>query len=252
MSGLNLPDKIFGTDTRLIVLALEPIVLGLVILFSMILVIVPKINEIPKRMAEIKSVKTKTVEVNEKIKYLQTVDQEKIRVDAIKLNAGLLPEKSAYLLVGVVRKNAADAGYEVDDFSLSMSENKIGQSAKKNIFNFEKLPVLVTLVGPTNNYVNLIKSLERSLPIISIDSLDTVSRPDDTSMVKLTISAYYMPDIGKINYENLKLSDLTPTKEEVVLLSEINEFKEMPVKINTDIGETVYTKYERLDPFFTP
>lgn len=248
MNTLNLPDRVFGTDTRLIVLWLEPFALVLLILLSMGLVIIPKMNEIPMKMAEIKSVKAKTSDVNQKSKYLQTTDQESVKNNALKLSMGLLPEKSSYLLVGIVRNAAADVGYAIDDFSLSMVENK-NSGPKKT--NFDKLPVLVTLVGPTDNYINLVKSIERSLPIMSIDSLDTRAMSDGISTVKLGITAYYLPEIGTINYENLSLSDLTPSQDEINLLSKINEYRIMTVASNVATSGT-YTKYERQDPFFIP
>lgn len=252
MSSLNLPDKIFGTDTRLIVLWLEPIGLGLVMLFSMILVILPKMNEIPNRAAEIKKVKAKTNDIAQKVKYLRATDQESIKNNALKLSMGLLPEKSAYLLVGIVRNVAARVGYAIDDFSLSMMNDKKEVGTKKTSMNFDKLPVLVTLIGPTDKYIELVKLIERSLPIMSIESLDARDMTGGISSVKLGITAYYLPEIGKINYENLSLADLTPTQDELNLLLKINEYKIMSANENVGVGETMYNKYDRQDPFFIP
>lgn len=248
IKGLNLPEKILGYDSRLVMLWLEPIALGVVILFSMILVIVPKINEIPQRMAQIKMVKTKIQDVNQKSKYLQTIDQEEIKNNALKLSMGLLPEKSSYLLVGIIKNVAAEVNYAVDDFSLSMLTKTT--TSKITNLKFEKLPVIVTLVGPSENYLNLVKSIERSLPIISIDSIDMRSSQDGTSIVKLNITSYYLPDIPKVNFENLSLADLTPNQEELNLLIKINEYKAMAVE--TTNKDATYTKYQREDPFFIP
>lgn len=250
IKGVNLPDKILGTDTRLIVLWLEPIALGMVIFFSMVLVIVPKINEIPQRLAQIKSIKTKTADVNQKSKYLQAMDQEDIKNNALKLSMGLLPENSSYLLVGLIRNLAAGVNYDVDDFSLSMVSNK-GTVSKKSGLNFEKLPVIVTLIGPSENYISLVKAIERSLPVISIDSIDMRVAQDGIAIVKLNVTAYYLPEIGKINFENLKLADLTPNEEELNLLSKINEYKTMTVE-KTSRDDATFKKYERQDPFFIP
>jgi len=250
IKGINLPDKILGTDSRLVMLWLEPIALGIVILFSMILVIIPKINEIPQKLASIKTIKTKTTDVNQKSKYLQTMNHEDIKNNALKLSMGLLPEKSSYLLVGVIRRLAADVNYEIDDFSLSMVSNK-NLSIKKSGLNFEKLPVTVTLMGPSENYINLVKAIERSLPIISIDSIDMRTSLGGTAIVKLTVTAYYLPEIGSVNFENLSLTDLTPNEEELKLLSKIDSYKIMAVEAITT-SDTKYVKYERSDPFFIP
>lgn len=245
---INLPDKILGTDTRLIILWLEPISLGLVILLSMGLVIIPKITDIPQKMAMIKSVKAKTDDVNQKSRYLQTMNQEDIKNNALKLDMGLLPERSSYLLVGVVRKAAADAGYSVDDFSVSIPSVKL--QTKTNSSGFDKLPASVTVVGPTANYISLVKSIERSLPIMLIDNIDMRTAQDGISIVKLNLSAYYLPEMGSPNFANLSLADLTPNQAELDLLSKISEYKTMTVEgVNT---KTEFTKYERQDPFFIP
>ena len=249
IKGLNLPEKILGYDSRIVMLWLEPFVLGVVILFSMILVIVPKINEIPQRMAQIKSLKTKTLDVNQKNKYLQTIDQEEIKNNALKLSMGLLPEKSSYLLVGVIKNIAAEVNYAVDDFSLSMVTDK-NSTARKGNLNFEKLPVILTLIGPSDNYINLVKAIERSLPIISIESIDMRSGQDGVSIVKLSVTAYYLPDIPKVNFENLSLADLTPNQDELNLLLKINEYKSMTVEASNK--DATFTKYVREDPFFIP
>jgi hypothetical protein len=159
-----------------------------------------------------------------------------------------LPEKSSYLLVGVIKNIAAEVNYAVDDFSLSMVTKTT--TSKISNLKFEKLPVLVTLVGPSENYINLVKAIERSLPIISIDSIDMRSSLDGTSIVKLNITAYYLPEIPKVNFDNLSLADLTPNQDELNLLLKINEYKTMTVE--TTSKDAIYTKYQRDDPFFTP
>lgn len=249
IKGINLPDKLFGRDTRLIVLWLEPMALGLVIFLSMALVIIPKINEVPQKMAQIKQTKAKITDVEQKTKYLQSIDQEDIKNNSFKLSMGLLPEKSNYLLVGVVRGAAADLGYAIDDFSLSMISSKT-QSPKKGSTNFDKLPVSVTLVGPTEKYIELVKAIERSLPIMSIEKIDMRASEGGISTVKLNVMAYYLPELSVTNPENLSLADLTPTQEEQALLSLIEEYKVMTVQ--TTNKEATYTKYERQDPFFIP
>jgi len=250
MKGNNLPDKVFGMDTRMFLLWLQPIGLALVLIFSLILVIVPKISEISGKMAEIKSVNNKIKEVNQKRNYLQMTDQEEIKNNALKLAMGLLPEKDAYLLVRIIRNVVGEANYAIDDFSISMGDIKSDNTAKKDTLNYDKIPVNVTLVGPMENYLNLIKLIERSLPVMSIESLEMNSSQDGVSLVKLGVSAYFLREITNLKIENISLADLTPSQEETNLLLKINEYKSMAVETNNEGG--TFTKYERQDPFFTP
>lgn len=244
----NLPDKIFGIDTRIIILWLQPLVLVLVILFSVLLVIVPKINQTSEKMTEVKRVAQKLTEVNEKRTYLQTVNQEETRINAIKLAAGLLPEKNSYLLVRIIRDIAAGSNFNIDDFSVSLGDIKNDEAEKDNS-DYDRIPVTVTLIGPADNYLSLVKGIERSLPIMSIEKFEMRSS-SGVAIIKLNVLAYYLKDISNLKLENLTLGDLTPSQDEATLLSTIGEFQTMTVESNSDI-EREFVNYGRQDPFST-
>jgi len=254
IKGPNLPDKVFGLDTQMFLLWLEPIGLAIILILSLVLVIVPKIGEISEKVTGIKSVSNKISEVNQKRNYLQTVDQEEIKNNALKLASGLLPEKNAYLLVRTIRDVAAQTGYGIDDFSISMGDIKNDEikkdQVKKDNSSYDKIPVGVTLVGPSDSYIALVKALERSLPIMSINNFEMKLSQSGVATIKLNISAYYLRDISNLKLENLTLANLTPTQEEMNLLLAIGEYQTMSV--GSSSGNESFVKYERLDPFFTP
>jgi hypothetical protein len=245
----NLPDRIFGIDSRMFLLWLEPVALIIVLFFSLVIVIIPKFQESLNRITEIKALVNKIVEVNQKRNYLQSVDQEEIKNNVDKLSLGLLPEKNAYMLVRVVRNVAAEAGYSIDDFSVNMGNIKGEETGKRDNMSYDKIPVAVTLAGPTENYLTLVKSIERSLPIMSIDKLEMNSVRDQVSTVELEVSAYYLREITGLKMENLTLADLTPSQDEINLLTKISEYRTMVWE--GDSQGTNFTKYERLDPFST-
>ena len=252
MRKTEVSDKIFGMDKKIFFLWLEPFGLGLIILLSIFGVIVPKVNEVLNRLTERKLVSKKIVEVNQKINYLQTIDQEEIKNDAKKLASGLLPEKSSYLLLKVIQNAALPLNYNIDDFSISMGKVKDETDEIKNNSGFDKIPVDINLIGPGENYLKLANIIERSLPIMSINKFEVSSAKGDVSTIKLGVSAYYMKEITDLKLENLTLSDLTLSQDESDLLSTISEYSEMTVE-STGIGSSGdFIKYEREDPFFTP
>ena len=241
-------DKIFGLDRGIFLLWLQPF--GMLVLFivSFGLVILPKFDDISQKISQIKLTNQKTTEVNQKRTYIQTVDQEELQNNASILSAGLLPEKSAYLLVKVVQNVAAGVGYAIDDFSVSLGDIKNADTKARTATSYDKIPVEVTLVGDSQKYLDLVKAIEKSLPIMSIDNFEMRSSADGAT-IKLNISAYYMKDISNVKLENLSLADLTPSKEEMDLLMTIKGYS----LINTNVGgsEGTFTKYNRSDPFFT-
>ncbi len=253
MSKIKVSDKIFGMDRRIIYLWLEPFALFLVMFMSIFMLIVPKINEGMAKLNENKSVLKKNDEVNEKINYLQTIDQEGIKKDAQKLASGLLPEKSSYLLLKVIQNTAQKLNYNIDDFSISMGDVKEEAVENIKVTSFDKILIQVNLIGPGENYLALAKALERSLPIMSINKYEMSSKSGEVTTIKLEVYAYYMKEVTNFKLENISLSDLTLSQAEADLLSTISEYTELDVKSIEGVGGSgAFVKYERVDPFFTP
>ena len=253
MSKIEISDKIFGMDRRIFALWLEPLALALTVFMSTFLIIIPRINNGMDRLKENKSVLEKTTQVNEKISYLQTMDQEEIQKNAQKLAAGLLPEKSSYLLLKVIQNTASKLNYNIDDFSISMGDVKIETEGKTEASSFDKIPIQVNLVGPAENYLSLARALERSLPIMSINKYEMSSTTSEVTTIKLAINAYYMKEVTNVKLENISLADLTLSQAEADLLSTISEYNELDVNSINGVGESgTFVKYERVDPFFTP
>lgn len=244
-----LPDKIFGLERSIFELWLQPFGMLLILIMSIGLVILPKISEISAKISKIKQTNQSITDTNQKRKYIETVDQNEIQSNATALAAGLLPEKNAYVLVKVVQDVASGVNYSVDDFSVSLGDIKNDTSSKKSTTNYEKIPVNVTLIGDPNRYLDLVKAIERSLPIMSIDNFE-MSTDNEEARIKLNISAYYLKDISNIKLENLSLADLTPSNEEATLLNTIKDYTTVEMNVG-DSGMT-FTKYNRSDPFFTP
>lgn len=250
---IEVSDKIFGMDKRIFTLWLEPFALFLVMFVSTFLIIVPKINEGLAKLNENKSVIKKTADVNEKINYLQTIDQEEIQKNAQKLASGLLPEKSSYLLLKVIQNTAQKLNYNIDDFSISMGDVKEETGENIKVTSFDKIPIQVNLIGPAENYLALAKTLERSLPIMSISKYEMSSKTGGVTTVKLAVYAYYMREVTNFKLENMSLSDLTLNQAESDLLATISEYSELDVNSMEGVGESgTFVKYERVDPFFTP
>lgn len=251
---IEIPDKLFGKDSRLIMLWLGPFAVGLVILLSFLGLILPKIQLAIEKNAQVKELKVKTEEVNDKIAYLMAMDEEIIKKESDKLSQGLLPQRSAYLLLGVSRQVSSQLDFYIDDFVINMMGDvaDLEGEAKNVKSRFDKLPIKITMIGPKEKYLSLIKSLERTLPIISINSVDMSSAAGASSSAKveLNMSAYYLSEMNKPNIDKINISDLTPNQKELELMARIEEYQSLDVE-KIEQGKS-FTKYERSDPFFTP
>lgn len=250
-SFFKMPKKIFGIEQELIKLFLIPIGLLVVFLVSFGLVIIPKIEEIKSNFDQISGLKSQ-IKLNEQKKnYLISIDQEQLNKDASYLNQAVLREKKSYLLVGVIRSIADGFSYRIKSFSLNPGTLKEGFSEKLKISDNDlaiKMPIKLTLVGPSNRNLDLIKSLENSLPILFIDRFDskTIS---GISELDLVISSYYLPERSDYITGNLTLNDLRLTSKESDLLMKISEFKGNSILSSESDLKKEFVEYERSDPF---
>lgn len=246
---LKLPDKIFGLDKSFLGLFLIPLALFLLFLISLRLILIPKMNDISTISAEIKRIKTNTTKIKEQNAYLANLDQAELERNASYLDSAVLKDKKSYLLVGIIRSVANRFNYQIDSFSLTLGEIKSDESSKIiKSGDAIRLPINLTLSGPKEESLNLILELEKTLPILFIDKFEKKDSKN-LSQISLTISSYYLESNLNVEANNIALSDLILSKEELALISRISGFTK--IENNTlDVGTSVnFKEYQRENPF---
>lgn len=250
--SLQMPDKIFGISSSLIKLFFPVLALVVFLLTSIGWLILPRIESIKSLKSSIESTKSQTKTTDEKRSYLLSIDQEQLKKDADYLSSAVLREKNSYLLVEVIKNITRKYGYNINSFSLSIKDLKENgetsiKVADKNVAI--KMPITVELSGPTDKLIDLIKGLENNLPILFIDNLK-ISKQDTTSVLKMLISSYYVPDsLAKVS-DNLTINDLKLTKEESDLLVKISQFENnINVAGLSDFEGGTFVEYDRTNPF---
>jgi hypothetical protein len=251
---LKMPDRIFGISSSLIRLFLLPLGAILFFLISLRMIIIPKIDSIKSLQGLVTKVKSEIKTTNEKRAYLASIDQDELLRNEEYLSSAVLQAKNSYMLVGVIRNVVDGFDYRVRSFSISPIELKDGEESlkvsDKNVAT--KLPINVELEGPKDKMVDLLISIENSLPIMFIDKI-SVSSKQEVSMIDLSISSYYVPNNPDLVSGNLSLKDLMPTKEESELLSKISQFNKDSELIQSlsDQGTEgkSYIEYPRDNPF---
>ena len=246
-----IPDKIFGIDVSMISSFLP--LAGVIILafLGINMIIIPKYNIYKEMEQNLVDIGTQNKNLLDKIGYIKSIDANELKKNSDFISSALLPQKNAYLLVDVVRKIADKYSFSVDSFSVSPGKLEKGEASALKVNEVPKIPIQVTLVGSKDNYLSLIKGLERSLPILSLNSFIMTS---EAALVKLdlNISAFYLQDTKKYDIDKLTLADLTMEKAETELISSLNQYEVF--KSSTDLeGQAAlkgeFKKYTRLDPF---
>lgn len=247
--SLNLPDKIFGLEKSFLFLFLPPLGLILIFLISLNLIMVPKMNEIGMVYKKIDEMKINTGKINEQNRYLLSIDQEELKKNADYLDNAVLKDKKSYLLVEIIRSVANRFDYQVDSFSLTPGELKEDEESIKISPSGEtiKMPITLSMVGPQEKRLDLIKALEKTLPILFIDKFET-EMSGNLSNLNLVVSSYYVNDKTNMDTSNLTLDDLTLSKEESDLVKRISSFTKIESS-QSGSGASEFQQYQRENPF---
>ena len=220
---ITLPDKIFGIDSTLIKLFIQPIgvILFLVVLFN--LAVFPKISDIGRIKSETSKINKDKQVIVDKIKYINSISQEELNKNASLLEGAMLYEKDSYYLVSVVRRIADKYNFIVEGFSLSPGKITKDDQAVAEVKGNKRVPVVLNLVGPKSSYLEFLLGLEKSLPILSISKMDMKGRGEVAEM-DLEIGAYYIDNESNPEVKQLSLNDLQLDKTELEMLGNLSKF----------------------------
>lgn len=251
---LKMPEKIFGISSSLIKLFLLPVGMVVAFIVSLGLIIIPKFDSLAALNKSIGTVKSEIKSTEQKKTYLASIDYEELIKNESYLSSAVLQAKNSYLLVGVMRSIADKYGFQVKGFSIDPINLKEGDSSLK-VANKDiavKMPIDIILSGPEEKSLDLIKAIENSLPILTIDNFNITAKPGTTEL-ELTVSSYYLDDKTEFVSGNLTLNDLMPTKEEKDLLTEIIRFdrNDSLIKSLSDQNTEgkIFEEYNRENPF---
>lgn len=252
MSDTNINKKIFGVETVFLQLLILPI--GVLILFivSLFFVVIPKISAFQDISKKADNNNKMTEAVQEKIKYLSSINPNDLKQNADRLNSAIFAEKNSYFLINIIRVIADKYEFQIQDFSLSPGEVKQEDKTvvKTAVDAVTKIPVDIVLVGPKSKYLDFIEAIEKNLPILSMDSFQLASEQDSIKLT-LTLVSYYIPTKDNTDISKLSLADLMLSKDESDLIKELANFNKIPTAA-VGIGASNnqgFIKYSRPNPF---
>ena len=246
---IDVPDKMFGMESSLLAVFIPPIGLLLVLIVVFDVVIFPKIGETKDMADKVTSTQTETQNILDKKNYILSINQSDLNKSSSYVNSALLPEKNSYLLVGVIRKIADKYGFQVDSFQIKLGEVVKKDAPTTALDALSRVPVVLRLSGPKPKYLDLVNGLEKSLPILSIDSF-ALSIKEEIASLDLVVSAYYLGNRTRANMNKVSLADLTLKSDESDLVAKLTRDFTVVQNVNNIMTETKsYVKYSRSDPF---
>jgi len=251
MNNINgsMPDKLFGKDISILILWIVPLSIIIVLIMGFGMFVMPRVDEIKSLMSQNEEVNKQIKLLNDKRMYLLSLDQAELKSKSLLVENSVLSEKNTYLLIKIITKVVSDFEYTIGDYSVTLGDLKqVDQTAAK--FDYQKVPVEVIVNGPKANFLKMVSAIEKSLPVLSIDSFNMTS-VGDSATIKMSISAYYLPNWKQNKLESLSVTDLTPSKDEADILTTISEYKYYGTS-EGELGKTdgVFVVSDRIDPFY--
>ena len=227
-------DKLFGVDIIYFRTFATSICIFMAFVVISFAVIYPKIQEYYEVGDKITGLKKQVTEIAIKEDYLSKVDQDKIRQNQQLIEQAIPDTKDLYFLLNVVGEITRKYGYLVESFVVSPGEVDInagdgatvrtGGGAKTGVNKspFTMTPLNVTLSGPRENYISLIKAFERAMPLMSVDKFSVDKGGEDGASLKLVVSTYTLIG-GQSGSKDISLTDLKLSTKESDLLNTLSE-----------------------------
>lgn len=251
MSESNATKKTFGIEVVFLQLLLLPAGVLLLFIVILFLVVFPRVETIQDTNNKTDNTNKMTETVKEKVEYLSGIDPVDLKQNAERLNSAIFAEKNSYFLINIIRIIADQFEFQIQDFSLSPGEVKQEELVTKTVVDaVTRIPIDIVLVGPKVKYLDFVEALEKSLPILSMDSFKLVTAQESIKLT-LTLTAYYVPTKNTLDISKLTLADLTLSKEESGLINKLIDFNRASTG-SIGIGESSsqrFIKYSRPNPF---
>jgi hypothetical protein len=225
-------DLDFGlTKTDLKMLSF-PLISMIVCFFLLFFLLVPKWKSIGKIAKQSESVKAKRDEFVAKVQTLSTVEESQLK-NYYSLASLAVPErKDVSLALFTFSEPARKNGFFLNALSFDLGEIESNQDEEKTItktkpvglLSTERITANMSLVGSSQNAGSLFSDLEEGLPLMQIDKLDYVSIRGDIIDIDLVVSFFYSPEKASYKLDNLKISELSLSNDELELLNNLASF----------------------------
>ncbi len=233
---------------RGVVVSLFPFLLVVAVVgVSGFFVLGPKVLQIKSNLVQVEDLKQKTRVVLAKRDYVASVDQEELIKDATYLEKAVLSQNDAYMLVNVFRKLADKHAFQVNSFAINPDklarEDVLASQSAKTRVGSSLVPIKIVLVGKEENFINLLLTLEKSLPVLSLTSLKS-KVTGDLIELEIDAGAYYVAGKKSSNLVGLPLESLKLNKDELAVVKKISGFT--PIELQGQkSGERQLIKYQR-------
>lgn len=216
-------------------------------LLTMLIFVLPKIMEIGRIRQEIETTNTQATNTKQQTAYLAAVDQDKLRKNQTLIEEALPSTKDLYFIMNVLGEIGRKWNFTIDSFTVSPGRIS-GDDGKKTITAVTKVPLDVIMIGPKDRYLDMVKQIENSLPILSVDKFDVTYLDNNLVSLKTIVGTYSNLQVEKVA-AGANWSEVQLTSSENTLLERLSTFSTVDVGSSGQSGLSGQNTSGRIDPF---
>lgn len=245
----NENELIFGMEMWKIKSLIPVVGCALIIIASIGLIVLPKLSQIQSFSKQKLDLTGKSDDIKNKISYLKSMDESALKNKEDVLLMAMPESKDIYFLLNVITDLSKQYEFFVSGFSFSPG-NIEGESENKKE-DLEQVDFGMTLTGPVSKYIDLVEGFESSLPILTINEVDSKSIPGDLVEINISISTHFAVGKNKVDVSKLTYRELVMTDKETKLLEELAGYRKIEgLNVgDSNAGGKLFQEYEVRNPF---
>jgi Tfp pilus assembly protein PilO len=206
--------------------ALIPGTIILLAVFSLVIALPGQIRFIRKQNRQLKRTSRKVEELKTKHLLLSSLDEEELKQRAKTAVKALPEDKDIPIILQSLREAVTEPGFLIEE--LAFSPGKIEKDEEEGAKNkrIEELPIKVTVIGNSDNLLDLFSSLEQRLPLYEIrdSKISNLGRAGNRLRLELSVLTFYSPPVKTKNIDKITTDELVLKEDELSLLDKLNGF----------------------------
>lgn len=198
-------------------------IIAVIILFSG--VIFPKYQETNERISTYNTNKQDLTMLQNKVRQVQEFDISSLRSSLTKLNAIVPSEQDIVSVMQTLDSITLSNNVQMSALHFNAT-NLASASAKAKSLSLSGLAFPISIIGPDEGVVNVIRDLQRSAPLFTVTSLQLMYSQDGISQATISLVSHVIP------LPKFSLSSVNPfvllTEKQKKLLVNIDEYSSKP------------------------
>jgi len=179
------------------------------IIFSSLFFLRPKVIEIFKIRKEIKIEKEKLTKLNQKVAYLEGLDEAELTQKTQVLIKALPLEEDIPLILTTLKSISFSKGISLQGIQISLG----GESPKTGLSSFSFSLELEE--EELENLISFINSLEISCPLMRVEMVESSFEGKDKMREKISVQSFFLPPPKELPTLDSPLAVLTSQEEKI-------------------------------------